>query len=191
MHSYVTLPLDVIKPNPRNARTHSKKQVQQIVRSIREFGFATPVLVDESYMLIAGHGRIAAARVLAMATVPALVLSGLSEAKKRALMVADNRIAENAGWDRETLAIELASLNELLADESPDISLTGFEAAEIDILHTDFEETTPDPARIRGSRYGKSPIASAGLALPIRCWSIVKILFVLATDGLRPLNCFP
>ena len=96
-------------------------------------------------MLIAGHGRIAAARVLAMATVPALVLSGLSEAKKRALMVADNRIAENAGWDREILAIELASLHELLADERLDIALTGFDAAEIDILHTDFEETTPEP----------------------------------------------
>jgi len=121
MPCYVTLPLDVIKPNPRNARTHSKKQIQQIVRSIREFGFATPVLVDESYMLIAGHGRIAAARVLAMTTVPALVLSGLSEAKKRALMVADNRIAENAGWDREILAIELASLNELLAHEGLDM----------------------------------------------------------------------
>ena len=86
-------------------------------------------------MLIAGHGRIAAARMLAMSTVPALVLSGLS---KRALMVADNRIAENAGWDRKILAIEMASLNDLLADESLDIALTGFEAAEIDILHTDF-----------------------------------------------------
>ena len=64
MDCYVTLPIDVIKPNPGNGRTHSKKQIQQTVRSIREFGFATPVLVDESYMLIAGHGRIAAARML-------------------------------------------------------------------------------------------------------------------------------
>src|SRR4051812_35761044 len=92
------LSLHAIKPNPLNARTHSKKQIRLIADSIQALGFTTPVLVDEQGMLLAGHGRLEAARLLGLTSVPAIVLGGLSDAKKRLLLVADNKIAENAGW---------------------------------------------------------------------------------------------
>jgi ParB-like nuclease domain/Integrase core domain len=130
----------------KNTRTHSKKQIRKIATSIRELGFAAPVLVDEYDVLIAGHGRLEAARSLGMASIPAIVLDGLSEAKKRALMLADNRIAQSAGWDREQLSIELAALPELLIEEGIDVGITGFEPAEIDLLHMDFEDGAGDPA---------------------------------------------
>jgi hypothetical protein len=138
--------LDQIKPNPRNARTHSKKQIRQIADSIRAVGFAAPVLIDEDGMLLAGHGRLEAAKLLGQDAIPAIVLEGLSAAKKRALLLADNKIAENAGWNREQLAIELPELSELLVAEGLDISLTGFEPVEIDRLQIDFEENSSDPA---------------------------------------------
>src|SRR5262245_47710366 len=124
--------LDQIKPHPRNPRTHSKKQIQQIADSIQAFGFAAPVLMDEDGMLLAGHGRLEAAKLLRLKKIPAIVIEGLSEARKRALLLADNRIAQGAGWDRERLADELTSLPELLAEDGFDISVTGFEPAEID-----------------------------------------------------------
>jgi DNA modification methylase len=140
------LPIDQIRPNAKNSRTHSKKQIGQIAASIRELGFAAPVLVDEHHVLIAGHGRLEAAKSLGMPSIPAIVVDGLSGAKKRALMLADNRIAQSAGWDRERLAIELAALPELLIEEGLDIDLTGFGPAEIDALHADFGDTQTDPA---------------------------------------------
>jgi ParB/Sulfiredoxin domain len=97
-HQVVSTRLNAVKPNPRNARTHSKKQIAQIAESIKEFGFTSPVLTDETGMLIAGHGRIEAARLLGLKTVPTIAIAGLSEAKKRALLLADNKIAQNAGW---------------------------------------------------------------------------------------------
>ena len=145
MPDYTELTIESVKPNPRNARTHSKKQIRQIADSIRELGFAAPILVDEGSMVIAGHGRLSAARLLGMPTIPAIIISGLSESKKRALMLADNRIALNAGWDREQLAIELGSLDEMLALEQLEIAITGFDAAEIDFLHADFEDRADDP----------------------------------------------
>src|ERR1700730_7390749 len=93
-----------IKPHPRNAHTHSKKQIRQIADSIRAVGFASPVLIDENGVLLAGHGRLEAARLLGLKAVPAVVMDGLTEARKRALLLADNRIAQSAGWDRELLA---------------------------------------------------------------------------------------
>ena len=131
--------VDEIRPHPRNARTHSGKQIREIAASITAFGFAVPVLVDNDKVLIAGHGRLEAAKSLGMVSVPAIVISGLSDAKKRALLLADNRIALNAGWDREQLAIELATLPDILFDEGLDISISGFAPAEIDSLHADFE----------------------------------------------------
>src|SRR6266481_3449208 len=145
-YTYANLPIEQVRPNAKNTRTHSKKQIRQIATSIRELGFAAPVLVDEYDVLIAGHGRLEAARSLGMASIPAIVLDGLSEAKKRALMLADNRIAQSAGWDREQLSIELAALPELLIEEGIDIGITGFEPAEIDLLHMDFEDGAGDPA---------------------------------------------
>src|ERR1700675_3494814 len=107
MHGIQLVSPDELKANPRNARTHSKKQIRQIADSIVAYGFTVPLLIDENAMIIAGHGRLAAAKLLGLSKVPVIVLKGLSEAKKRALLLADNKIAENAGWDRERLAIEL------------------------------------------------------------------------------------
>jgi len=118
MHTIQLVSPDALKPNPRNARTHSKKQIRQIADSIIAYGFTVPVLIDESAMLIAGHGRLEAAKLLGLSKVPTIVLEGLSDAKKRALLLADNKIADNAGWDRERLAIELPELAELLIEEA-------------------------------------------------------------------------
>ena len=115
-----------LTPNRRNARTHSKKQIEQIAASITAFGFLVPILVDEPGNIIAGHGRHAAAQHLGLDKVPVIAVNGLSPAKKRALALADNKIAENAGWDREILAIELPELSELLVEENLNISITGF-----------------------------------------------------------------
>src|SRR5712671_5918274 len=90
-----------LKPYPRNARTHSRKQVKQIAAAIKEFGFTNPVLIDETDQIIAGHGRVAAAKLLGLAEVPTLQLSHLSPLQKRAYILADNRLAEKAGWDKE------------------------------------------------------------------------------------------
>jgi ParB-like nuclease domain len=144
--SIATVALDQIKPHPRNPRTHSKKQVRQIADSIQAVGFASPVLLDEHGVLLAGHGRLEAAKLLRLKAIPAIVVDGLSEARKRALLLADNRIAQSAGWDRERLASELISLPDLLIDDGLDITLTGFEPAEIDALLADFEDDVADPA---------------------------------------------
>lgn len=157
------LAVEDIKANPRNARTHSKKQVRQIADSIKAFGFVVPVLIDEMRMLIAGHGRLEAARLLGLQEVPAITLEGLSEAKKRALMIADNKIAENAGWDRQRLAVELPELGELLIADGLDLSITGFAAVEIDQLASDFETDPSDPADdIDSDWLAASPVSRPG-----------------------------
>jgi ParB-like chromosome segregation protein Spo0J len=99
-----------------------KKQIRQIANSIMAVGFTAPVLVDEDRVLLAGHGRLEAAKLLGLKTIPAIVLTGLSEARKRALLLADNRIAQSAGWDRERLASELSSLPDLLVADGLDIT---------------------------------------------------------------------
>jgi DNA modification methylase len=151
---------DALKTNPRNARTHSKKQIRQIADSIRAFGFVVPLLIDENGMLVAGHGRLEAAKLLALGEVPVIVLDGLSEAKKRALLLADNKIAANAGWNREILAVELPELAELLVDEELDISITGFEPVEIDHIVIDFEEDSADPADTLDSAWQSARVVS-------------------------------
>ena len=123
-------PLSELRPHPNNARTHSKKQIRQIAKSIEKFGFCNPVLVDDTRQIIAGHGRVEAAKLLGINAVPTCQLSHLSDADKRAYILADNKLAEKAGWDRELLAIELQGLIEL----DVDIELTGFEMAEIDLV---------------------------------------------------------
>ena len=121
-----------LKPDPRNARTHPKRQIEQIVRSIQEFGFTNPILVDETSTLIAGHGRLRAAKILGLADVPTIMLRGLSEVQKKALRLADNKIALSAGWDLEILRLELAEIGTL--DVDFDLSLTGFASGEIDVV---------------------------------------------------------
>lgn len=123
---------DAIRANPRNARTHDARQINQIAASITAFGFTNPVLIDETDMIIAGHGRLAAAKRLGMAHVPVIRVAHLSGDEKRALMLADNKIALNAGWDMDVLAAELVDLSSV--DVDLDIDLTGFEMGEIDII---------------------------------------------------------
>ena len=100
---------EALRPWARNARTHSKKQIRQIAESIRTFGFTNPVLIDEAKTILAGHGRVAAAKLLGLETVPCRLISSMSAAQKRAYVLADNKLAQNAGWDEEILAIELAA----------------------------------------------------------------------------------
>jgi ParB-like chromosome segregation protein Spo0J len=121
-----------LRPHSRNPRTHSAKQVRQIANGIREFGFNTPILIDQNDGVIAGHGRILAAKLLGMSEVPAIRRDQMTEAQKRAYIIADNRLAEIAGWDRELLALELSYITELEIDF--DLTTTGFETAEIDLL---------------------------------------------------------
>src|SRR6516164_6747190 len=100
-----TVPLDQLRPWPRNARTHSRKQIRQLAESIRCFGFTNPVLIDRDNRILAGHGRVEAARELGMETVPCLRIEHMSPAEKRAYVLADNKLALNAGWDEELLAL--------------------------------------------------------------------------------------
>lgn len=135
--------LEELKPYERNARTHSKKQLDQIAESIKEFGFTNPVLIDAKDQIIAGHGRVDAAKALGYVKVPTIRLEDMSEAQRRAYIIADNRLAENAGWDNDILAAELQFLVD--AEIDFDISLTGFDAPEIDILiETAQAKTDPD-----------------------------------------------
>jgi ParB-like chromosome segregation protein Spo0J len=127
--------------NPQNARTHSKKQVNQLAESIRAFGFTNPVLLDQSDMVIAGHGRVAAAKQLKMLEVPTIRLDSLTPDQVRAYVLADNKLAELAGWDTEILAIELQYLTALEGDFEP--TVTGFEIPEIDLLLSP-QESIPD-----------------------------------------------
>ena len=123
-------PIDRLIPYGRNARTHSDGQVAQIAASMVEFGWTNPVLADSQGNVIAGHGRLAAAKSLGMDSVPVVILDHLTEAQRRAYILADNKLALNAGWDDETLAAELHALNA----EGYDLDLIGFSAEELDAL---------------------------------------------------------
>jgi DNA modification methylase len=131
-------PLERLLPYARNARTHSPEQVAQIAASIAEFGFVNPCLVGSDGVLVAGHGRLAAARQLGLTTVPVVVLDHLTPTQRRALVITDNQLALKAGWDEELLRLELADLQ--LADF--DLSITGFDPDELDDLLTPEETTT-------------------------------------------------
>ena len=131
------LNIDDLIPYARNARTHSHEQVAQIAASIREFGFTNPVLIDATGGIIAGHGRVLGARQLGLATVPCIRLGYLSEAQKRAYILADNQLALNGGWDEELLALELRDLK----DMDYELALTGFELDDIDELLAGLEAT--------------------------------------------------
>lgn len=122
--------LNELKAYPKNARTHSKKQLRQIADSIERFGFTNPILIDGTNMILAGHGRVEAARLLGLSEVPCVRLEHMSAQEKRAYVLADNKLALNAGWDEEILAEELKEL--LACDLDFDIGLTGFSIAEID-----------------------------------------------------------
>ena len=141
-----TFPIDKLRPNPRNARNHSKKQIRQLANSIARFGWTYPIVVDENTVILAGHARYSAAQLLGCHTVPVIVLSGLSDPEKRALALADNKIAANSGWDRKLLAEELGELATLLPEFDLDLEITGFEPAEVDSLLGDLADPEQDPA---------------------------------------------
>lgn len=125
-----TMSVDALIPYALNSRTHSDAQVAQIAASIREFGFTNPVLVDGQGGIIAGHGRVLGARKLDMTEVPVLILDHLTPAQKRAYVIADNKLALNAGWDEEVLKVEI----ETLLEEDFDVALIGFDERELDTL---------------------------------------------------------
>lgn len=134
------LPVGKLLRYAKNSRTHSDEQVEQLVNSIREFGFTNPVLIDEKNELIAGHGRLAAAEILEMDKVPAIRLSNLSEKQKKAYRIADNKLALNAGWDMQLLAKEVKEL----MDDDFDIDLLGFNDAELDEMLSDEQPQEED-----------------------------------------------
>lgn len=141
--TYQVRPVSALKPYEKNARTHSAEQVEQLTRSIKEFGFTNPLLIDETDRIIAGHGRLQAALALGMSEVPVIILTGLSEAQRRALILADNKIALNSGWDLKLLTEELADLKL----EGYDLTLTGFSLEEIDGMTPALvDEKDPDDA---------------------------------------------
>lgn len=137
-------PIPALVAYERNARTHSKPQIRQIAESIQTFGFTNPILIDKDNIIVAGHGRLAAAKLIGMAEVPTIRLENLTPDQLRAYVIADNRLAENAGWDESILSIELQHLINV-DDLGFDITLTGFEISDIDrLLHlTPAEEEEP------------------------------------------------
>jgi len=134
------VPLDKLVPYQNNARTHSPEQINKLRASLREFGFVNPVIIDRSYGIIAGHGRCEAARAEGITEVPCVFADHLTEAQKKAYILADNRMALDAGWDEELLRIEI----EELKDMGYDAMLTGFDASELDALFKDDKETEDD-----------------------------------------------
>lgn len=124
---YILKPIGELTPNPANARTHPKAQIKKIAASIKKFGFINPVLIDQNGMIMAGHGRIEAAKTMSIAEVPCLIFEHLTEAQRRAYTLMDNRSAEDSGWDQDLLAQEMKWLN----DQSFDLDMTGFETSEV------------------------------------------------------------
>jgi len=127
------LPVGALTPNPRNPRTHSRRQWRMIAASLRKFGFVNPILIDRNNRIIAGHGRWEAAKAEGYSQVPTIRLEHLTEEQRRAYVIADNKLAEKAGWDREMLVAELGELISLECD----FDAIGFEPAEIDALFAD------------------------------------------------------
>jgi ParB family transcriptional regulator, chromosome partitioning protein len=143
----VTVKLADLTPYKNNARTHTEEQIQRIVESIKEFGWTNPVLIDPKMGVIAGHARLEAAKRIGMEEVPCIVLAGLTEAQKRAYLIADNKLAINAGWDEKLLAMEFSDLKNL----GFNLDLLGFDASELaditlgkEVNQPEFDETVGD-----------------------------------------------
>ncbi|HMG84938.1 MAG TPA: ParB/Srx family N-terminal domain-containing protein [Terracidiphilus sp.] len=149
-------PVSSLKPYRANARTHTKHQIRQIANSIVAFGFTNPILIDSGNRIIAGHGRVEAAKLLGMERVPTIRLEGLNEDQIRAYVLADNKLAENAGWDSQILAIELQYLVELNSADL-DVTITGFEIPEVDAVITAVSgESEPEPPVPEPDRDGQA-----------------------------------
>jgi hypothetical protein len=147
-YEYRETPISSLVPYARNSRTHSPEQIAQIAASIVEFKFTNPVLIDEKGGIVAGHGRVLAAQKLKMDSVPCIVMKGLTEAQRRAYVIADNKLALNAGWDDEMLRVEFQELQDL----GFDVELTGFSMDEINALQFDSDCETGMPALKDGDK---------------------------------------
>lgn len=139
MNTIKQVPVNALIPYAANSRTHSQEQVAQIAASIKEFGFTNPVLTDGENGIVAGHGRVEAAKILGLDSVPTIELAHLTPAQRKAYIIADNKLALNAGWDIETLQAELEGLQEL----NFDLSLTGFDEGELGNIIFDAGEFSP------------------------------------------------
>ena len=146
--NYKTVLVSDLIPYARNSRTHSEVQINKIASSIKEFGFLNPVLIDKDNGIIAGHGRVMAAQKLGLKEVPVLQIGHLSETQKRAYIIADNRLALDAGWDEEMLRVEFAEL----ADDGFNLELTGFDLVEIKALDFEESEEVPMPTLASGDK---------------------------------------
>ena len=155
-----------LQPAARNARTHSRKQLRQIMDSIQRFGFTNPVLVDENDTILAGHGRVSAAKALNISQIPVLCVGGLSPQERRAYALADNKIALNAGWDQELLALELQELIDL----DFEVELTGFGLAEIDFALDTARDSSPQEDATSGDLI--PAIGAVAVARPGDLWHI-------------------
>ena len=144
-------------PYANNSRTHSKEQIKKIQSSLREFGFVNPILIDRKYNIIAGHGRLLAAKEDGLETVPCVFVDHLTEAQKKAYIIADNRLAEDAGWDKDLLAIELENLQEL----DFDLDLLGFDAAELNTLLNSADDVKEDDFDV-DEELKKPPLSKQG-----------------------------
>ena len=166
------------EPRPTNPRTHTPRQIKQIAASIQEFGFINPVLIDGSHGIVAGHARVAAAVSLGMTDVPTVRVDHLNPTQIRAYVIADNRLAEKAGWDPTLLALEL---QELSLELNLDVTVTGFEMAEIDLVVGEAGGDTPDEADVIPQIDRSLPAVSrAG-----DCWQIGNH-FLSCGDALEP-----
>lgn len=168
--SYELVNISDLQAAPRNARTHSKRQLSQIANSIRRFGFTSPVLIDDAHVIIAGHGRAAAAREVGLTEVPCLLPSSMSAADKRAYVIADNRLALNAGWDTEILAGELRGLME----SGFEIELTGFDLPEVDLILHEAAEASTDPVGPEDEQSrGRNPTLARATGRPVEPYKAV------------------
>jgi DNA modification methylase len=159
-------PTTSLTPARRNARTHSRKQIRQIADSITRFGFTNPILVDGDGAIIAGHGRIAAAKLLGIDQVPVVALGDLSPKERQAYALADNKLALNAGWDQELLALEFQELIEA----GFEVELTGFSLAEVDFTLDAARQQQPGPEDIAADRI--VPMAAAAVSRPGDLWRL-------------------
>jgi DNA modification methylase len=154
-------PTEALKPYSRNARTHTKHQIRQIAESIRVFGFTNPVLIDLNNEIIAGHGRVQGAKLLGMSQVPTIRLENLTKDQIRAYVIADNKLAENAGWDRSILAIEFQHLIALDCTEF-DITVTGFEIPEIDLILEEPNDADEKQDPVPEANFDEEPTTRSG-----------------------------
>jgi DNA modification methylase len=173
-------PIESLKPNSRNARTHSRRQIKAITKSIKAFGFLNPVLIGKDTTIIAGHGRVEAAKRLGLTEVPVLRIEHLSEDEKRAYVLADNKLALLAGWDNEILAIELQHLTEII--DSIDIAVTGFEMPEIDLIIEGAKRASPEDTIEAIDRSGPSVTREGDI------WRL-RDHMILCGDALKMASC--